>query len=273
MGFLGKLLGKPMTREQFKETVRSRIIAKFPDIKIKADHEFGFECEVYGQSIDLFLDSAYSEYARHPKNLDAIIDHPLQAMLQKQINEFVPWDEAKHRIFPSLKPKAYFDAIRKMQEGDALVEGMIAFDWKNGIRIAMVLDFERSMRFVRKEELEQWGVEPEELREQALKNLASKTGPLWEPALNEARKSKIFRFAAFDGYDASRILLPDLYDRVSRVLESEKIVVIVPMRDLLMAFPYENEESNRKIKEETQRQFARGVQSVSPEIFVLTPDS
>ena len=272
MGFLGKLFGKPLTKEQFKEVVRARIAAGFPDITIKSDQNFGFECEVYGQSIDLFLDSAFADYLRNPKNLNAIIDHPLQAMLQERINEFIPWDEAKHRIYPSLKPKEYFDSIRKMQDGDALVESMMIFDWQKGLKMVMVLDFERSMRFVRTEELEKWEIEPEQLREQAMKNLAAKTGPLWEAALNEARKSKTFRFKAFDGYDASRILLPDLYERVSRALNSEKIVVIAPMRDLLMAFPYENEEKAKEIKEETERQYARGDHSVSPDIFVFTKE-
>ena len=272
MGFLGKLLGKPMTREQFKETVRSRITGKYPDIEIKAEYEFGFECEVHGQSIDLFLDSAYADYTRHPKNLNAIVDHPLQAMLQEQINEFVPWDEAKHRIFPSLKPKAYFDAIRKMQDGNALVEGMVTFDWQKGLKMVMVLDFERSMRFVRQEELEGWGIQPEQLREQAMKNLASKTGPLWEPALNQARKSKVFKFSAADGYDASRILLPDLYERVSRVLNAQKIIAIIPMRDLLMAFPDGSEQAAREIQSEAEKHYARGAHSVSPDVFIFTSE-
>lgn len=273
MGFLGKLFGKRMTREQFMEAVRSRITSKYPDVKIKADLEFGFECEVLGQSIDLFLDSAYADYLRRPKNMNDIVDHPLQAMLQEQINEFVPWDEAKHRIFPSIKPKEYFDAIRKMPQGDSLVEGMIAFDWQKGLKIVMVLDFERSMRFVRTEEIERWEVEPEQLREQAMKNLASKTGPLWEGVLNQARKSKVFKFAEMDGYDASRILLPDLYERVSRALDSTKIVAILPTRDLLAAVPYESEEANKEIKAEAEKQFARGNQPISREIFVFTGDS
>jgi len=273
MGFFGKLFGKQMTREQFMETVRSRITSKFPDIKIISDLEFGFECEVYGQSINLFLDSAYGDCSRNPKNFDAIVEHPLQAMLQERINEFIPWAEAKHRIFPSLKPESYFDAIRKMQEGEAVVEGMIAFDWEKGLKMVMVLDFERSMRFVRMEELEGWGVESDELREQAMKNLASKTGPLWEAALGEARKSKTFKFTELDGYDSCRILLPDLCERVSRVLESKKIAAIIPMRDLLAAVPYGGDEANKEIKEEAERQFARGVHPISRDVFVLTSEN
>ena len=271
MRFLSKLLRlRRMSKEEFKETVRARITANYPDIKIKSDLDFGFECEVYGASIDIFLDSAYADYTRQPKNLYGIIDHPLQAMFQERINEFVPWDEAKHRIYPSLKPKEYFDAIRKMQEGDALAESMVAFDWQKGLKMVMVLDFERSMRFVREEELEKWEIEPEQLREQAANNLAAKTGPLWEPALDEARQKRVFRFKAFDGYDAARILLPGLYDRVSRAFESHKIVVIIPMRDLLMVFPYESEEANRKIKEEAEKQYAQGAHSVSPDLFIFT---
>ena len=103
-----------------------------------------------------------------------------------------------------------------------------------------------------------------------MKNLAAKTGPLWEAALNKARKSGIFMFAALDGYDASRILLPDLYDRAGRALNSEKIVVVIPSRDLLMALPYKDQETDRKLKQETDKQYTQASHPVSPNIFMLT---
>ena len=146
MGFLGKLLRlRRMSKEEFKETVRARITANYPDIKIKSDLDFGFECEVYGSNITLFLDSAYADYLGRPKQLVSIIDHVIQAMLLERVDEFVPWEEAKHRIYPSMKPEGYFDCIRQMQDGDAVVDNMVIFDWQKGLKIVMVLDFERSM--------------------------------------------------------------------------------------------------------------------------------
>ena len=272
MALLGKILGKPLKPEQFMEAVRLRIASKYPSVKITSELDYGFECEVDGSNISLFLDSAYADYLGRPRELTSIIDHLVRAMLLERVDEFVPWAEAKHRIYPSLKPEGYFDCIRQMQEGDAVVDNMITFEWQKGLRIVMVLDFERSMRFVRKEELETWQISPEELREQAMKNLAAKTGPLWEPVLDRARKSKMVRFAAMDGYDASRILLPDLPDRSSRALDSEKIAVVIPIRDLLMAFPYTNDGTDQRLKQETEKQYAQGNHPVSPDIFILTSE-
>ena len=96
------------------------------------------------------------------------------------------------------------------------------------------------MRFVRTDDLKTWGVGEDELSWNAIKNLESFTGKLPICEFGGESGGKAVAINANDGYDAARILLPGLHERLNGLL-GESFLVAVPCRDLLVAFERKRE--------------------------------
>jgi hypothetical protein len=80
-----------------------------------------------------------------------------------------------------------------------------------------------------------WGIEPTELQDAALRNLATwaATAPWSEEASGDHR---LISSDTGDGLDAARILLPDACEHLSRELgDGSRVLVGIPERNLLVA--------------------------------------
>lgn len=75
---------------------------------------------------------------------------------------------------------------------------------------------------------------------------------------------------SMDGYDASRILLRGLHDRLRGHLGSPFLAGI-PNRDILICFRNEPE-MVRRVSEQVRDDYARMPHQISPAIFLLTAD-
>ncbi|HUV04169.1 MAG TPA: DUF1444 family protein [Armatimonadota bacterium] len=270
---LSRMLSKPMSPEQFKAAVRSRIERKHPDVKIESELDFGFGCDASGHHVDIFLDNCYAMYLRNPGRFNALADDHVANMVETRLVEDVGWDEAKRRVFPSLKHKEYFEAIQQADEGAGLLESMVTFDYEGNLKTVIVLDFDRVMRSVGKRDLERWRVSGDEVMRCALSNLASRTAPLWEPVCDASKKSGLFKFTSCDGYDASRMLLPDFCERVSQALGADKIVVAIPIRDALLAVSAGYVKATEQLRQMAQEIYAKGDHSVSPDVFFFPKEA
>ena len=264
---LNRMLFRPVSPEQFKAAFRSRIEKKHPEWKIESELDFGFKCTAHGNELHFMLGNCYAMYLRHRASLGAIIDAYLRNMMQMQLFEDVGWDEAKYRVFPSLRSRDYLAVVEQVHEAVEAMDSAVVFDYKGDLVTILVLDFEEMMRCLSGDDLELWQVSRDEVMQCALKNLASKTAPLWPAACKDARKSGLFQFATCDGYDASRILLPDFCQRVSEALGTDRIAVAVPIRDALLAVSAEYVKPTLQLKQMAQEIYASGDHLVSPDLF------
>jgi hypothetical protein len=81
-----------------------------------------------------------------------------------------------------------------------------------------------------------WGIEPAELQDAALRNLATwASGAAWSP--EESGERRLISSDTGDGLDAVRILLPDAVDHLTRELgrDGARVLVGIPERHLLTA--------------------------------------
>lgn len=100
--------------------------------------------------------------------------------------------------------------------------------------VALVLDFEESMRYVRQREAEREGLDFDDLLEVALANLQARSGgELYE--MGDEQTGAIFVIATQDGYDATRILLKPLLENLAQRVQG-RLVIGIPNRDFLIAF-------------------------------------
>lgn len=136
-----------------------------------------------------------------------------------------------------------------------------------------MIDSERTMRGVSQRDLKRWGVSKDQLFDQSVTNLSKLTAPYWAEATRDASQTKLFSLDAQDGYDASRILLPDYYERASRALGCERIAIAVPTRDCLIAFDAGDTALLAKFSRVIARDYEQCPYPISPKLLLLPEDA
>lgn len=134
------------------------------------------------------------------------------------------------RLMPLLKPRTMLDEVERTKVEPIAWRPFITDD----LIVTLVLDFPQSVRYVRQSEADATGREFDDLLEFALGNLYERTqGEVYE--LGDDKAGKMYVLATQDGYDATRILLSPLLERLSGQVSGE-LVIGIPNRDFFIAF-------------------------------------
>ncbi|MCS6858098.1 MAG: DUF1444 family protein, partial [Sandaracinaceae bacterium] len=111
-----------------------------------------------------------------------------------------------------------------------------------------------------------WELSPDEAISAALSNLADRSRGLRV----EATSSLVFFCGKRDGFDASRILLPELREKLSSFLGSP-FYFGIPHRDLLLVTP-QDDNAAHMLLDQIQSAFLRAPHRISPSLFIGHPD-
>jgi uncharacterized protein YtpQ (UPF0354 family) len=138
------------------------------------------------------------------------------------------------RLMPLLKPRTLLDEVARSRV-DAIAWRPFISD---AVIVTLVLDFPQSVRYVKASEVESLGKSFDDLLEMALANLYARSqGEVYE--FGDKDTGKFFVLATHDGYDATRILLSPLLERLALQVKGE-LVIGIPNRDFLIAFGNDN---------------------------------
>lgn len=224
-----------MSPEQFAKAVLKRINEAHPGVSVKETDGFSWIIETEDEPKQVFLDNTYARYCQLPDHFNEIVDNMINAFSSMQDTTDINWEDAKPNLFPSLKTLQYIECTRQLPGGAAAIDNLVMCDWKYNLKILIALDCGMTMSFVNLDQMNKWGVSKDELLQISVDNLSKLTAQHWVEATRLAQENGLFAFAVNDGYDASRILLPDFYERASRTLGSDRLLVGIPNRDMLVA--------------------------------------
>jgi hypothetical protein len=153
------------------------------------------------------------------------------------------WAAAKSRVFPLLRPPGTTgvtaDEARSVSlEGSIASTDPVIAPGPAGLGIVYGIAAEGFAILVNAEHLLSWGVDGAELDRSAMANLAAWSGESeWEEERTDERR--ILSSSTGDGYDASRVLLPEARARIAEFATDapagSRILVGLPERDLLVA--------------------------------------
>jgi uncharacterized protein YtpQ (UPF0354 family) len=211
------------------------------------------------------LGNLYATCLRAPGCEDEAIDNFVSAVLsQAAADGKLPcFREACGRLFPVLKTTVFLD--KPLGSGTKLSDDLLWQDFHCGLAVCFVYDTGDCARFVRLEDVEDWGTCEDEVQWHALENLASSTA-LLDHGIAETRYGKAVVVNANDGYDAARILLPGLKDALAPHLGGS-FLMAVPCRDLLVAFENKRE-LLELIRREVREDAHLGAYGLTDELFV-----
>ena len=170
--------------------------------------------------------------------------------------------ELKERILPMVLS----ERMAASGYGQTLAEPLVA-----GLFVAYAIDSDRSIAYIPKAQFNAWKISLDELREAAIENLVRRSESMNAQAADgEDGRINLILFQTGDGYDASRILLPTLHERLREHL-GNPFVAAIPNRDILLCFRNE-EQTVSFVKQQVQEDYRRMPHQVSDQLFLITAD-
>jgi hypothetical protein len=248
------------TREQFAHRVIQIIRKRFPLMKVGRARA-SFSLRVNGKVCA--LEDLYRQAVMAPKAMPGIVEQWALGLLRQ--NEGVPesnesFEELHARIMPLLSSSPSAD------EESQCVERPLVAD----LCIVYVVEGEPLQR-VTVPMLRRWGIDADELHEAALANLVARSEAVVAQAAADASgRISLIQFQCRDGYDASRILLPTLHERLREHLGSP-FIAGVPSRDLLLCFRNTQDVVDR-MRQPVREGFRHMPQQLSERLLLITAD-
>ncbi len=250
-----------LSREQFVEQLLEHVKTKFPLVKITPGDQ-PFTVRVNDQLAG--LEKIYRMAALRPVERLHHIDRWIVELLRA--GEGTPdrtgtFDELKDRILPMVLPG----------NGSESYNGTVVSSLVEGLMVAYAIDQDRTISYISQERFAGWNMTPEELHEQAILNLVARSESLAAHAAeDDDGELNLILFQTMDGYDASRVLLPTLHERLRPYLGSP-FGAAIPNRDILLCFRNDDQTVDR-LRKQVGEDYRQMPHQVTDQLLLITPD-
>lgn len=207
----------------------------------------------------LNLGNLFAEYQQvEPDDQQQCMSELVRAALSHMKEMPEEYDAASYDIRPRLWARATFEQIRLR----ARLNDQPAPDWPlesigDHLFLSLVYDLPESVRSIANDDLQAWGVSYWEAREVAVQNLEE------TELVMASLGDELFASNTGDTYDATRMILPEL---VERLPIAGKPILMVPNRDTLLLTGSESEVGQKMMLEFAQQQLDE-----QPRPLVATP--
>jgi hypothetical protein len=251
-----------VTREAFPDRVIEIVRARFPLVKITHGHEGAFAVTVNGSLAP--LENLYRAAVLRPDDMQHQIERWAVELLRAA--EGAPdavagFEEVRERILPMVLPNNSDNAYAGVVQ-EPLVEGLI---------VAFAIDHDRTISYLSQQRFEEWKVPLDTLRETALNNLMARSEQIAaHAAQDEDGQVNLILFQTMDGYDASRVLLPNLHDRLREHLGSPFLAGL-PNRDILICFR-DDPQTIERLAHQIGEDYRRMPHQITDKLLLITAD-
>jgi len=234
---------------------------RFPLVKLEVGDE-NFSLSLNGSVAP--LENLYRVTVLHPDDLKHHVERWAVELLRASEgapDQGASFEEVKERILPMIVSGEMEDA-----PPGVVMQPLVA-----GLLVAYAIDNDRTIAYIPKQRFESWNMTIEALHETAIENLVNRSEAISaHAAADENGNVNLILFQTMDGYDASRILLPTLHDRLKEHLGSP-FVAGIPNRDILLCFR-DDEETVGRLRDQIAKDYQAMPHQVTDMLMLITPD-
>lgn len=251
----------PREPEAFCEQVAFMFRRMCPDRAIDMDGLLGLNVD----GRHLGLENLYRMVLGNPERGVEIVEEYLDHLVEGEeaSSALLPFEVAKARIMPRIQPMGIFEYLDEQQ---------VAYSpFVNDTVILYVLDLPHVTVSISVEQMMGWRLEVEELDQMARQNLMEYQSELKLRLLEPDSGGRAIILAEQDGYDASRLLLKNLYARLAPQLGNQ-FYVATPARDSFLALSLEPDTFVERIHKRIARDFHRMPYPITDQYYLVTLD-
>ncbi len=251
----------PREPEAFAELVAAMLRERQPGYAI--DLVGPRELLVNGRRLDL---ENLSRMVNHePARGQEIVEHYLDQLFSGDTIHFMSTalDVARDRIMPRIQPETIFEHLSREQVAHV--------PFVNGTVIVFVTDMPNMTVSITTEQMIRWKLCVEEMEQIARHNLDAYAPDLEVQIVESKEGGKAAILSQHDGYDAARLLLSGLHDRLAPQLGGD-FYVATPARDMFVALSPGPSAFGRRLRGRVEHDFRRLPYPISADFFVCARD-
>ncbi|HWB53819.1 MAG TPA: DUF1444 family protein [Tepidisphaeraceae bacterium] len=253
---------KDSDRKYFVEQVVQIVRQRFPLVKIEPMTE-AFALKVNGHMAS--LEHVYRMTTLQPEETKHQIERWMVELLRASEgspDEGADFNQIKDRVYPMILSGSASDDQR---------ESMVSQPLVGELSVAYALDSDRTMTYILRRHFDEWKIDMETLHQTAIDNLVTRSEAInAQAAQDEDGEINLILFRTMDGYDASRVLLPTLHERLREYLGSP-FAAAIPNRDILLCFR-NSEPTLSRIREQVHEDFIKMPHHVTDQLLLVTAD-
>jgi uncharacterized protein YtpQ (UPF0354 family) len=251
----------PREPEAFGEQVARILSRQFPERAI----ELAGPMDLVLNGKHLGLDNLYRMVQCEPDRGMEIVETYLDRLLEGDSISAVPLplSVAKPRIMPRIQPDAIFQHLDREQ--------VAHIPYVNGTVVVFVIDMPQMTVSITVEQVVRWGLQPDDLDDIARENLARYTPDLQIQLVESVEGGRAAIVSAQDGYDAARLLLGSLHDRLAPELDGD-FYVATPSRDMFLALSVGPDPFVERLARRIAMDYRRLPYPITKSLFYVTRD-
>ena len=261
--FGGRAADPLMNPDDFTEEVARRVRLAAPqlDVQVVKALELAINMSEDGGN-RAFLDNAYQMYqGESARKRSDVIDRFVRSFAEAAAG----LERSRDAIIPIVKDRGWLEEIRlSMQRmGSGKAQENVYEDINDALIVVYAIDTPSNIAYLSPDELESLGVQREDLRALAVRNLR---GLL--PGIEVHRGDLVNMITADGNYEASLLLFADLWEREREKLRGEPVAA-VPARDLLLFADSANPDAVAQLKQLASKMRAEATYALTERLFVL----
>jgi len=251
----------PREPEAFGEQVARILERNFP----QRDAELAGPLELLINGKRLGLENLYRMVMFDPERGVEIVENYLEHLIEGDTltSAPLPLSVAKPRIMPRIQPTTIFEHLDR--------ENVAHFEFVNDTVIVYVIDMPHLTVSITTEQMIQWGLDVDDLDAIARENLNRYAPDLQIQLVESFEGGRAAIVAKQDGYDAARLLLRKLYERLAPELSGD-FYVALPARDMFIAVSLGPDEFVSRIRQRIRSDYRRMPYPISDDLFIVTRD-
>jgi uncharacterized protein YtpQ (UPF0354 family) len=251
----------PREPEAFGEQVAKILERQFPERAA----ELAGPLELIINGKRLGLENLYRMVLYDPDRGVEIVENYLEHLVEGDslTSAPLPLSVAKPRIMPRIQPTSIFEHLDR--------ENVAHTEFVNGTVVVYVIDMPHLTVSITTEQMIRWGLQVDDLDAIARENLTRYAPDLQIQLVDSFEGGRAAIVAKQDGYDAARLLLHTLYDRLAPELKGD-FYVALPARDMFIAVSFAPDEFVNRIRQRVKADYRRMPYPITDELFVVTRD-
>lgn len=221
------------------------------------------ELTVNGRRLD--LDNLFRMVTHEPSRGREIVEHYLEQLFAGEAEYALTLnpDAVRNRVMPRIQPESIFEHLNR--------DLVAHVPFVNGTVVVFVTDLPQMTVSITTEQARQWDLSMDDLDELARGNLGDYAPELRFQVVESREGGRAIVLSEQDGYDAARLLLDGLWERLAPQLGGN-FYVAIPARDMFVAMSEGPEPFLRRLRERVAQDYSRLPYPISPHLFYVTRD-
>jgi len=251
----------PREPEAFSEAVVRLLRTKFPEQHV----ELAGVMDLVIEGRHLTLSNLFRMVQCAPSQGLEIVQDYLTRIVEGDVmaSAPMPLSIARGRIMPRIQPNTLFEHLDREQVAHT--------PWVNDTSIVYVIDLPQMTVSITLEQVIQWGLDICEIEEQARRNITSYVRSVEVKMVESAEGGRVAILSLQDGYDAARLLMDSLYEKLAPRLRGD-FYVAAPARDIFLAISAGPEDFLARVQARVDRDYQRLPYPITNDLFVVTRD-